>query len=388
MQPDSDNERTPVACDVTIVAHDIGPVGGMERQIVQLLLGLRRRGHRVTVIARTCELPPDSGVEFHRVPGPARPFLVAYPWFLALGSLIVRRRARGVVQATGAIVLGRVDTIAIHYCHQIGVTTSSRSTASGRAYIRLVGALSRIGERVCFGINRSALFVCVSDGVADEVREHFPAAADRVLTIHNGVDTEAFAPGARADEAASLRASLGVAPTRLLAAFVGSEWERKGLGAAIRALAGAPSWDLVVAGGGDEEAYRELARSLGVEGSIHWLGVTRDVPLVYEMANALVFPSSYEAFPLVILEAAASGLAILTTPVNGVRELLSDGESGLLISQEPSVIAERLELLAEDRELRERIGKGAREAVLRFSWERMVDSHHELYERLAEERPS
>lgn len=386
MQPDSDNERTPAACDVTVVAHDIGPVGGMERQIVQLLLGLRRRGHRVTVIARTCELPPDSGIEFHRVPGPARPFLLAYPWFLLFGSLIVRRRARGVVQATGAIVLNRVDTIAIHYCHQIGVTTSSRATPPGRAYIKLVGALSRIGERLCFAINRSALFVCVSDGVADEVREHFPATADRVLTIHNGVDTRAFAPGARAQEAASLRVSLGVEETRPLAAFVGSEWERKGLGAAIRALAQAPSWDLVVAGGGDQEAYRELARTLGVEGSIHWLGVTRDVPLVYEMANALVFPSTYEAFPLVILEAAASGLAILTTPVNGVRELLSDGESGLLISQEPSVIAERLELLAGDRELRERIGRGAREAVLEFSWERMVSSHHELYERLAVER--
>ena len=134
--------------------------------------------------------------------------------------------------------------------------------------------LSRTGERLCFAINRSALFVCVSEGVADEVREHFPAAADRVLTIHNGVDTSAFSPGARAQEAAALRASLGVEPTRLLAAFVGSEWERKGLGAAIRALERAPSWDLVVAGGGRPEAYRELARTLGVEGSIHWLGVT------------------------------------------------------------------------------------------------------------------
>ena len=383
MQPDSDNERTPVACDVTIVAHDVGPVGGMERQIVQLALGLRRRGHRVTVIARTCELPPGSGIEFHRVSGPARPFLLAYPWFLVLGSLIVRRRARGVVQATGAIVVNQLDTIAIHYCHQIGVTTSSRATPPGWAYIKLVGALSRLGERLCFAINRTALFVCVSDGVADEVREHFPAAADRVLTIHNGVDTDAFAPGARAGEATTLRASLGVEPNRLLAAFVGSEWERKGLGPAIRALAQAPSWDLVVAGGGDQEAYRELARTLGVEGSIHWLGVTRDVPLVYEMADALVFPSSYEAFPLVILEAAASGLAILTTPVNGVRELLRDGESGLLITQDPVLIAERLELLAGDREMRERIGKGARDAVLEFSWERMVSSHHELYERLA-----
>ncbi len=44
-------------CEVTIVAHDLGPVGGMERVLAELVLGLRRLGHPVTVIARTCELP-------------------------------------------------------------------------------------------------------------------------------------------------------------------------------------------------------------------------------------------------------------------------------------------------------------------------------------------
>lgn len=370
-------------CELTIVAHDIGPVGGMERVLYHLITGLRRRGHPVTVIGRVCDLPPDSGVIFRRVPGPGRPFLLAYPWFLLAGSIAVRRWRRGVVQATGAIVLNQVDAISVHYCHQAGVATPSRTTPVTRVYIRVVAALNRVCERLCYELNRSAVFVCVSDGVADEMRRHYPAAADRVMTIHNGVDTDSFTPGSRAGEAAEMRARLGIAPERLTAAFVGSEWERKGLEPAIRALAQAPDWDLVVAGAGDRERYEHLAASLGVAGAVHWLGVSRDVPLVLAMADALVFPTAYEAFPLVALEAAASGLPILATPVNGVRELIEDGLSGLLIERDPSSIAAGLGRLAADPALRERIGAAARQAVLQFSWDRMVQRHHELYQRLA-----
>src|SRR5580692_3858332 len=110
----------PPPCEVTIVAHDVGSVRGMERQLSELVIGLRKLGHQVTVIARSCELPAEAGVSFRRVRGPSRPFLIAYPWFMVAGSLAVRRWRRGIVQATGAIVLNRVDVIAVHYCQQVG----------------------------------------------------------------------------------------------------------------------------------------------------------------------------------------------------------------------------------------------------------------------------
>src|SRR5947208_9461789 len=113
--------------DVTVVAHDIGSVGGMERVLAELIAGLAKLGHRVTVISRTCVLPPADGLTFHRVRGPARPFLLAYPWFMLVGSLLLRRRRRGIVHVTGAIVLNRVDVIAVHYCHEVGPSDPSRS---------------------------------------------------------------------------------------------------------------------------------------------------------------------------------------------------------------------------------------------------------------------
>jgi glycosyltransferase involved in cell wall biosynthesis len=377
--------------DVTIVAHDIGPVRGMERQLSDLVAGLRERGHRVTVIARTCELPAaagvasqtDAGISFHRVRGPSRPFLLAYPWFLIAGSLALRRWRRGIVQATGAIVLGRVDVVSVHYCQQVGTATPSRDTRLYRAHIKLTGALKRVGERLCFRASRARAFVCVSAGVAEEVREHYPRLAARVLTIYNGIDTASFAPGLRHDEARALRSALELDERRLVAAFVGSEWERKGLAPLIRALALAPGWSLLVAGEGDEARYRELADAAGVGEAVRWLGVSRDTPLVYELADAFVLPTSYETFSLVTFEAAASGVAILATPVNGVRELIEDGHSGLLITAEPEVIAERLRRLAADPELRARLGRAARQAALAFGRERMLAEHEALYLRLA-----
>jgi UDP-glucose:(heptosyl)LPS alpha-1,3-glucosyltransferase len=379
--------RASGARDVTIVAHDVGSVGGMERQIAELILGIRRLGHEVTVIARTCELPADAGVRFHRVKGPSRPVLFAYPWFMLAGSLMVHRWRRGVVQATGAIVLNRVDVVAVHYCHQVGPANPSRSTRLFRLHAKLAGRLLRRCERLCFRANRSATFVGVSDGVAQEVFNYFPELADRVITIHNGVDTEVFAPGVRREEAQMMRAELQIPAERLVAVFVGSEWERKGLRPLIEALASAPEWDLVVAGRGDQKRYEQLADSLGVGGAVHWLGVTSDIQLVYQLGDAFVLPSSYEAFPLVVLEAAASGIPVLATAVSGVRELIQDGENGYLIRAEPHDIAERLAQLGVDPALRARLGQAVRRSVLQYSWQEVVSRHLDLYARIAGEQP-
>ncbi len=368
---------------MTIVAHDVGAVGGMERQLAELAVGLSERGHPVTVIARKCVLPAGSGVEFHRVRGPSRPFLLAYPWFALAGSLAVRRRRRGLVQSTGAIVVNRVDSVAIHCCHQAYTAKPGRPGRAYALYGQAVGAVKRVSERLSVRRNRDAWFVCVSDGVAEEVRNSFPAVAAHVSTIHNGVDTAEFAPGAAAKEGRALREGLGLEEGALVAAFIGGDWEHKGLRHLIEALALAPGWNLAVAGRGHPRDYRDLAEELGVGERIRWLGVRADVRPVYAMADVFVLPSSYETFSLVAFEAAASGLPVIASDVNGVRELIASGESGYLVEPLAEQIATRLRELAADPELRARLGAAARESALRFRWEQMVREHQELYERLA-----
>jgi UDP-glucose:(heptosyl)LPS alpha-1,3-glucosyltransferase len=392
LSPPADSAPAPVpgaivapdgARELTLVAHHVGPVGGMERVLSELALGLRRRGWAVTVIAYECDLPAEAGVSFRRVRGPNRPFVLSYPWFMLAGTLAVRRWRRGTVMAVGAIVLNRVDLVGIHYCQQVGPATPSRSNWLFRMNVAASGLLGRLAERVCFRLNHPRRFVCVSEGVAEEIRGHFPEQAGRTISIPNGVDIDAFAPDSRQADARELRRRLRIDEDRHVAIFVGSEWQRKGLEPAIRALALAPGWDLLVVGNGDRERYAQLAGRLGVGAAVHWIGVSRDVAPLYQLADALIFPTSYEAFPLVALEAAASGLPILATPVNGIRELVGDGVNGFLIEADPTDIGERLCQLGDDRALRERLGAAARAAALDYSWSRMVQRHEELYESLA-----
>jgi UDP-glucose:(heptosyl)LPS alpha-1,3-glucosyltransferase len=372
---------------LTLVAHHVGPVGGMERVLSELALGLRDRGYAVTIIAYECDLPPDAGITFHRVRGPSRPFVLSYPWFMLAGTIAVRRWRRGLVESVGAIILNKVDIVSIHYCQQVGPATPSRSNLLFRANVAVSGLLGRLAERVCFKVNAPRRIVCVSEGVAEEIREYFPAQAGRTIAIANGVDTDAFAPSSRVAEASALREELAIASDRLVAIFVGSEWQRKGLEPAIRALASTPGWELLVVGSGDRERYQQLAEHIGVGGAVHWLGVSRDVAPLYQLADALVFPTSYEAFPLVALEAAASGLPILATPVNGIRELVTDGVSGFLIARDADEIARRLRELGDDPALRERLGAAARSASLDYSWAKMVERHDALYAKLAAAQP-
>lgn len=378
-------QPSPRPSDVTIVANDVGAVGGMERQLAELALGLARLGHGVTVIARTCELPPGAQVDFHRVWGPRRPFLIAYLWFMLAGTLVVRRRRRGIVQSAGAVVLNRVDGITVHCCHQVYGETPSSHTRLARGYARLARLVKRTAERLCFHLNDRATLICVSNGVAEEIREHYPGAASRVVTIHNGVDLEAFARGARRTDALALRESLRIPEGRLALAFVGGNWEQKGLRVVIEALALAPEWDLLVAGRGSPGRFKDLASSLSVEDRVHWLGIVQDIQVVYDLADAFVLPSDYETFSLVTFEAAANSLPILATSVSGVRELIEDGRTGFVITAQPALVAERLARLAADPELRSRLGGAARVAAQDFSWAKMVERHHELYAGLAAE---
>jgi glycosyltransferase involved in cell wall biosynthesis len=378
-------ERAAALPDVTIVANDIGPVGGMERQLTDLITGLRGLGHHVTVVARTCDLPDGVDVEFHRVAGPGRPFVLAHSWFLLAGTVVTRRHRRGILQVNGAVVFNRADIAAVHYCHQVGPANASRSTRLFEAHAGLARVLKRRSEGPTYARNDPAVFVGVSEGVAEEMREHHRRFGDRVEAIHNGIDTSAFAPGVQAEAAQAERARLGLAPGALTVAFVGSEWGRKGLEPVIRSLVDAPDWTLLVAGAGDRERYGELAGGLGVAERVRFLGVRSDVAVVYELADAFVLPSSYETFSIVTFEAAASGIPVLATPVSGVRELVRDGDNGYLITPDPDVIGDRLNRLAADPQLRARLGAAAREAALGYDSERMVRRYHELYERLAAE---
>ncbi len=372
---------------VCVVAHDVGPVGGMESQLLRLVTGLLDRGHRVTVVSRTCEAPPHPALTHRRVPGPRRPFALWYPWFALAAAPRIPRDA-DVVHTTGALVLRRAQVSTVHLLHaalrRSGVRRVRRDTVAYRLNAALSRWMSRAAERWCYRPRVTGELVAVSGGVAAEVAAHFPAMAERTTVIRNGVDLDAFHPDPAAR--AALRQRLGVPEGELLAVFVGGDWPLKGLRFAVEALAGAPGWHLAVAGSGDVASARAHAEGCGVAERVHFLGLVRGVAAVHAAADAFVLPSAYETFSLVTYEAAASGAPLLVTRVSGVEELLEDGVNGWFVTRDGADIASRLRALAADPALRDRMGAAGRQAAQGTTWEAMVDAYEALYRRVAADR--
>jgi glycosyltransferase involved in cell wall biosynthesis len=358
----------------------------MERQLGILVSGLLERGHRVTVVAGRCELPPHLGLRWLRIRGPRRPFSLWYPWFLVAASIAVWRRRVGVLHTTGALVLNRADVSTVHFCHRAfhaggGGLQAKRVTAGYRLNAWLTSVMSRLAERYCYRNSHTRRLVAVSEGVGRELREFFPAVAEAVTVIPNGVNRDAFTPNGPGRDA--LRAGWGVGDGELIALFVGGDWERKGLRSAVEAVGRARGWHLVVVGPGDVERYARLAAEAGAGGRVHFAGRIAETGPHYRAADAFLLPTKYETFSLVTFEAAASGMPLLVSRVSGVEDILVERQNGWFIEGDAEAIAQRLEELAEDESLRRAMGENARAASARFDWDRVVGAYAELYADLA-----
>jgi UDP-glucose:(heptosyl)LPS alpha-1,3-glucosyltransferase len=220
----------------------------------------------------------------------------------------------------------------------------------------------------------------VSEGAAQELETIYRTPAGSIRVVHNGVDLDAFTVGTAAERQAVLR-RLGLDPTKLYALFVGGEWARKGLPFAIEVIAACPSnLHLIVAGSGPVAHYQRYAVSCGVTDRVHFVGMVRDPASLYKTGLLLIMPSLYEAFSLVSLEAAASGLPLLTTAVNGTAELVVNGENGWVLQKDVSQWSDRVTALAEEPMLATDMGKRSREIVAAFTWDRAAATFEELYQ--------
>lgn len=224
--------------------------------------------------------------------------------------------------------------------------------------------------------------VVPSRGMARELAAEYPRLSGKVQILPNPVESARMRPPAGFDRE-SLRAELGIAPAELAVVFVSlGHFERKGLPQLLEALALVPLLKLVVVGGrpGLISAYRRRAEKMGLGGRVRFVGMQCDVRPYLWCADLFAFPSFYEAFPLVALEAAAAGLPLLVTPMNGVEEFLAEGGNGFLVAHTPEDIARGLERFLELSPAQRRaMGAAAQRSVECYSAERFVSAWREIY---------
>jgi glycosyltransferase involved in cell wall biosynthesis len=188
--------------------------------------------------------------------------------------------------------------------------------------------------------------IAVSQSTCDYLIEQEGMPRDRVTTIHNGIDLEVFHP--RRDQSAAARERLGFPPDAFIVAGIGRLSYQKNfslfIDVAAAVLARQPTAYFVIAGTGPEDQQlRERAARLGIDQRLRFLGYVGDMPGLYPAVDALLLTSRYEGLPITILEAMATATTIVSSNLDGVAEILRDGEHGALVPPtDAAVFAERV----------------------------------------------
>ena len=205
--------------------------------------------------------------------------------------------------------------------------------------------------------------LAVAEGLADDLAA-LGVERSKITVHRTGLDRAVFRPLDRADS----RRKLGLPAASAVLACVGALIERKGQRFAIEALAQIPGATLLLAGAGpDEDRLRALAASLGLADRVCFLGAVphAELPVVLSAADVFVLPTASEGLANAWVEALACGTPVVTTPLPGAQELLTEPAYGRMVARDPVAIAAAVNGLLAAPPPRDAVLAGA----AKFSWE-------------------
>ncbi|MFB6232002.1 MAG: glycosyltransferase family 4 protein [Salinibacter sp.] len=368
--------------EIGIVTNEIGPGSGQGRVNYEVAQAACERGHHVVLLSS--EVDPQLAAA--RNATWIQISAENWPTRLLKDQVFAWRSARwleanasrlDVVLGNGCNTWFSPDFNAAHFVHsawkESPVHTSQVQTGPYAWYQWLYTTVNAYWEKRAF--REAGTVIAVSEQVRNELVDA-GIRRDAIRVVHNGVDTSEFKPGP------AERADLGLPENVPLALFVGEiRTPRKNLDTVLEALDSVPTLHLAVAGRRAESPYPDMARRLGLSDRVHFLGFRKDVPDLMRAADLFVFPSRYEACSLVLLEAMASGLPIVTAQTAGGAELVEDCFGRVLPDpNDEQALAQALDSLIGDPEQLEDMGRAARSAATHHTWSNMANEYLALFE--------
>jgi UDP-glucose:(heptosyl)LPS alpha-1,3-glucosyltransferase len=321
--------------------------GGAETYVADLCRHLTGAGHRVDLYAESWAdgcLPGQVNVV--PVAGPGRTRMERM-WNFARNSEAALSQARydcsiGFVNTWGHDVL----------IPQGGVQAGSLQANARRFSSPLARGLYLLGkatnpkywvyraiEQRQYTPNRQTRVVAVSNLVKKHLQDNHHLTSQQIRVVPNAIDLERVMVSQPGAVRCAFRNRLGLEPSDLVGLFVGHNFALKGLKPLLLALgarrganhAGRPI-HLIICGGGDAGPYQRLANRLGLHETTHFLGFYPDIRACYWSSDFFVQPTYYDPCSLVVLEALACGLPVITTVQNGASELMTDGRQGYILT--------------------------------------------------------
>lgn len=306
-------------------------------------------------------------------------------WFSTIGT---RRARRFLAARPDAVSITHNDVMAgdVYVNHGLlQPAMRARGEYLWRMVRNPVHLFTALRDRIRYRGRTHRAVVALTTTEAELLRSTYGRVRAPIHIIPNGVDVERFRPPDAA-ERAQARSKLGIDGDRRIAVFVGHEFDRKGLPIAIESLRTAAEVLLLVVGGSPDmiRKAQAQARTAGVSGRVHFAGMHNDpVPFLWA-SDVLVLPSAYEANALVVLEALACGLPVVSTPVGFAPDILVAGRNGFVVERDASAVGTRLAELASQPLDEWRIR--ARLTAEQYAWPRIARRYLALVETLRNDR--
>jgi UDP-glucose:(heptosyl)LPS alpha-1,3-glucosyltransferase len=367
---------------IAFIVHDYHRHGGHSRYVAELAIRFRKE-HEVHVFANHWEEPDPDGISFHKVPAWTWRELSKVLTFI-LPATLMTPKGFDIVHSQGLCGL-RHDIATVHFIQPIWLNElKKRGKITRISYLFWKWLVSPL-EKYALGPKCSRRLIAISKGMISDLRNEYGIEGN-VDLIYHGVDLDRFNPSCNKIHRDKIRQSWGVTSTDFVALFVGNL--QKGASAAIRAVARVPGARLALVSGSDNFAEKKIALECGVSDRIIWSAKSREIEKYFAAADCFVFPTVYEPFGMVISEAMASGLPVITSRKAGAADLIQDGVSGWLMDEpwDVEAISDKLQRLKNDSVLCFEMGMKARQAIECFTWDRCASETLDVYREVVLEK--
>lgn len=354
--------------NILYVLHSL-EIGGAERITVETASAMKKRGHNVYVASprgALLNILREQRITYYElriVPRRKTPasFIIN---FIRLFMLVKKERIE---------VIHAVHRWANLICYFVCVCTGAKLVWTDHNIL--------IGKK--FLTLYKDNIISVSEASKKHLIQYFHIPEKYITVIHNRIRPPVV-PDDR--EVASFVNSLAIPDNGKIMCIVANLTERKGHEYLLRAipvvLSKVPDTFFVFAGeGGLKEYLINFAKKMGISGNVRFLGRRDDIPVVISAARAMILPSLYEGLPLSILEAFYLGRPVIATDVGGNREVIKDGETGIIVPSGDYYGLARaiLQLLDDDTRCRD-MGNRAREYITReFDFDEMISKIENVY---------
>jgi UDP-glucose:(heptosyl)LPS alpha-1,3-glucosyltransferase len=363
---------------IAFLVHDYHRAGGHSRYVAELASRFARE-HEVHVFANKIERESLTGIRFHTVPAWRTNALASVLTF-ALPATLLPGPGFDIIHSQGFCGF-RGNVITGHICNRAWHLALQKLEGGVTFRESVFNAFASTLEHIVYRFSRHGAVVAISERVARDIVRYYHCPAP-IHVIHHGVDLELFSPANRQRWRREVRAQYGLTDQEPVFLYVGDL--RKGGGRCIQALAQLQRGSLLFVSRSSPAPYQAIAQELGVADRVLFPGPTNQVEKMYAAADALLLPTPYDAFAMVVSEAMASGLPVIVSREAGACELIRHGVNGLLLEDVTSVseLAEHMRSLEVDPAWAVELGRAARTSVESMSWDAVAESTMRVYQAL------